>query len=271
VSACALCWCWKIYGDGPYDLFEDNVVTMDRRGDYGYDAPYALVTFAALGAAGLAGAIVAWWNERGHQAAVMGFYGAFFLMNACSFLYTTRRGKFQVWERILDELRFRGDERVLDMGCGRGAVLTAVARRLTSGRVTGIDLWSTHDQSGNARDVTVRNASLEGVQDRIAIQTGDMRALPFTDGAFDVVVSSLAIHNIRGNAARAQAVGEAWRVLKPGGRLVIADIRATARYARTLHRLDAAGVARRGLGWRFWYGNPFARTTLVTASKRERS
>jgi ubiquinone/menaquinone biosynthesis C-methylase UbiE len=242
---------------------------MERHGDYGYDAPYALVTFAALGGVSVIAAIVSWWSQRGHLAATMGFYGAFFLTNAFSFLYTTRRGKFQVWDEVLDELQLRGDEGVLDMGCGRGAVLTAVARRLRTGRVTGIDLWSTHDQSGNSRDVTMRNASLEGVRDRIEIETGDMRALPFSDGAFDVVVSSLAIHNIHSNAARVQGIAEAWRVLKPGGRLAIADIRATKRYAESLSKLGATGIARRGLGWRFWYGNPFAGTSLVTASKRE--
>jgi len=62
-------------------------------------------------------------------------------------------------------------------------------------------------------------------------------------------------------------VSEAWRVLQPGGRLAIADIRATARYARTLTELGAIEITRRRLGWRFWYGNPFAGTTLVTASK----
>ena len=240
---------------------------MERRGDYGYDAPYGLLTFAALGAASVVAAIVSWWTQRGPLAA-LAFYGAFFLANAFSFLYTTRHGKFQVWDEILDELRLGGDQRVLDMGCGRGAVLIAVAKRLTSGRVTGIDLWSTHDQSGNSREVTLRNASLEGVEDRIEIETGDMRALPFPDASFDVVVSSLAIHNIRSSADRAKAVTEAWRVLKPGGGLAIADIRATARYAGALSKLGATGIARRRLGWRFWYGNPFAGTSLVTASKR---
>jgi SAM-dependent methyltransferase len=240
---------------------------MERRGDYGYDAPYALAAFAAIGAASLVAAIASWWNGRG-PGAVLIFYAVFFLSNALSFLYTTRRGKFQVWDEILDELHLAGNERVLDMGCGRGAVLVAVARRLTTGRVIGIDLWSTRDQSGNSRETTMRNATLEGVTDRIEIETGDMRALPFPEASFHVVVSSLAIHNIRSNAARARAVAEAWRVLRPGGRLVLADIRATARYAATLSELGAIGIARRRLGWRFWYGNPFAGTSLVTASKR---
>lgn len=248
-------------------IFGENIATMERRADYGYDAPYALLAFAALGTASVVAAIVSWWNQRG-PVGPLAFYGAFFLANAASFLYTTRRGKFHVWNEILDDLHLGGDERVLDMGCGRGAILIAVARRVTTGRVTGIDLWSAHDQSGNSPEATMRNAALEGVADRIVIETGDMRALPFPDAFFDVVVSSLAIHNIRSNSDRAQAVTEAWRVLKPGGHLAIADIRSTLRYAATLSRLGATGIVCRRLGWRFWYGNPFAGTSLVTASKR---
>jgi ubiquinone/menaquinone biosynthesis C-methylase UbiE len=239
---------------------------MKRAGDYGYDAPYALVAFAAVGTISAIGAIVAAVSHRGPRA-MLTFYGAFFLANALSFLYTTRRGKFLVWDDILVDLRLEGDERVLDMGCGRGAVSIAVAKRLGTGRVTGIDLWSTHDQSGNSPAAAIHNAELEGVEDRIGIASGDMRALPFPDASFRLVVSSLAIHNISSKADRERAVTEAWRVLEPGGRLVIADIRTTALYAGTLSRLGANGVTRRGLGWRFWYGNPIARTTLVTARK----
>lgn len=242
-------------------------VAGGARGEYGYDAPYALLGFAAGGTISALVSIGAWASGQSRPAAIWAFYAAFFLGNALSFFYTTRRGKFKVWDEILESLRLTGAERVLDMGCGRGAILTATARRLTTGRVTGVDLWSSHDQSGNAPGVTLGNAAREGVRDRVAIETADMRALPFQNGAFDLIVSSLAIHNISSRVDRATAITEAWRVLKPGGRLAIADIRATAHYANTLRALGATGVARRRLGYRFWYGNPFAGTTLVTASK----
>jgi arsenite methyltransferase len=49
--------------------------------------------------------------------------------------------------------------------------------------------------------------------------------------------------------------------------MVIADIRSTSVYARELRRLGPSNVQRRRLGWRFWWGNPVAATTLLTASK----
>ena len=122
-----------------------------RRGDYGYDAPYFPVLFGLLSIAAGLGATISWRQGVIRPAMQMTLYFVFFLANTSSFLYTTRRGKFLEWDRILDRLHLRGDEGVLDMGCGRGAVLTAVARRLTTGRVTGVDIWSKKDQSGNAK------------------------------------------------------------------------------------------------------------------------
>lgn len=91
--------------------------------------------------------------------------------------------------------------------------------------------------------------------------------LPFADSSFDLIVSSLAIHNIPSRADRQVAVREAFRVLRPGGRMVIADIKTTSLYAKTLRESGAIDVTQRRLGWRFWYGNPIAATALVTARK----
>jgi ubiquinone/menaquinone biosynthesis C-methylase UbiE len=96
-----------------------------------------------------------------------------------------------------------------------------------------------------------------------------MTALPFEDNSFDVVVSSLAIHNISGSAGREKAITEAVRVLRPGGRLMIADIRATRQHEGQLAKLGMSEVACRRLGWRFWWGGPWGATRLVTATKPE--
>src|SRR5207249_4073043 len=83
-------------------------------------------------------------------------------------------GKFAVWAELLRGLGLRGDERLLDMGCGRGAVLLMAAQLLPAGRAVGVDLWKTADQSGNAPEVAEANARREGVADRVELRTGDM-------------------------------------------------------------------------------------------------
>jgi ubiquinone/menaquinone biosynthesis C-methylase UbiE len=187
---------------------------------------------------------------------------------AAWYLYATRSGKFVVWDRVLDELRLRGDETVLDLGCGRGAVLLAAAKRLPRGRAIGVDLWRA-DQTDNSAEATLANAALEGFADRVELRTADMTALPLADGSVDAVVSSLAIHNIPTSAGRRQALDEAVRVLRPGGRLAIADLWETRQHAARLSELGWRNVKRRNLGWRMWYGAPWFSTRLVTATKPE--
>lgn len=197
--------------------------------------------------------------------AAMWFFGCM-----ASYIYTTRTGKFVVWSQVLDEMNLTGQEQVLDLGCGRGAVLLLAAERLDGGRAHGVDLWRSQDQSGNAVETTTRNAEAEGVADRVELHTADMTELPFSDGQFDVIVSSLAIHNITSKLGRQQVINEALRVLRPGGRLAIADFRHVARYAETLSVAGLSDVRTRGLGWRFWYGGPWAATRLVQATKPDR-
>lgn len=240
---------------------------IPRKGDYGFDAPYVplLMTLGALPL--LVGAVVQGLDGRLDGLLSMGLSGAFLLFCAGSYVYTTRSGKFLAWNELLEGVKLRGDEHVLDLGCGRGAVLLLAAQRVPAGRASGIDLWSTTDQSGNALETTRRNAALEGVAERVELHTGDMRKLPFPDSSFDLVVSSLAIHNIPDAAGRADAIREAARVLKPGGRALLADFRFTRDYAEQSVKAGLQDVGRRGLGLRFWYGGPWAATEVVTARK----
>jgi ubiquinone/menaquinone biosynthesis C-methylase UbiE len=238
-------------------------VNRRRRGSYGIDAPYAAAAIGVLIVAYLVIAIIS--GKVALFVAVL----VMVAIAACA-LHTTLRGKFMVWAELLDKMGLRGDERILDLGCGRGAVLLLAAQHLTTGRAVGVDLWRRADQSGNSAEATRRNAIAEGVADRVELHTGDMTALPFEDNSFDVVVSSLAIHNIRGAAGREKAIDQAVRVLRPGGRLMIADIRATRQHQTHLARIGMSDVTRRGLGWRFWWGGPWAATRLVTATKPER-
>jgi cyclopropane fatty-acyl-phospholipid synthase-like methyltransferase len=208
-----------------------------------------------------------WLGEGRHamvRGAALGVGALLQFLIAGIYVYFTRTGKFAVWADLLDRLELKGDERLLDIGCGRGAVLLMAAQCLPRGRAFGIDVWSTTDQSGNAEQVTRRNAALEGVAERVELHTADMRQLPFADGSFDVVVSSLAIHNVPGAGERARALREAARVLKKGGKLAIADVRHTRAYASQLEACGLKVTERRSLGGRFWYA---AALHLVAAIK----
>jgi ubiquinone/menaquinone biosynthesis C-methylase UbiE len=191
--------------------------------------------------------------------------GAVLLANAGVYLHTTLRGKLRVWERELDRISLNGDEQLLDMGCGRGAVLIAAATRLPKGRAVGADLWS-KDQSGNNLAATLANAAAAGVADRVEVHTAAMTALPYADGSFDIVTSAMTIHNSPSPEARYQAVDEAIRVLRPGGKLLVADPWPMARkYAEHIGQ----GTLR-PLVPEYWYGGPWLGTRCCTLSRSAR-
>lgn len=232
-------------------------------GHYGIDAPYvpALMFAAAIGCAVLAatasGGNQPWWAA----------FTVLFLASTVSYLYATFRGKFVLWRRITDDLDLRGDEQVLDVGCGRGMAMLTVAGALPDGHVIGIDLWRSRDQSGNDTDAAMANAVAVGVSDRVEFQTADMAELPFADGTFDLVVANVSIQNIKDRARRRTVIDEIVRVTKPGGRVRIADIQYCGQYRDDLEANGAGDATSRGLGVRGWFGNPFFATRLVSASK----
>jgi ubiquinone/menaquinone biosynthesis C-methylase UbiE len=106
-------------------------------------------------------------------------------------------------------------EAVLDVGCGTGTLAMEVQRRVGSaGRVIGVDPGS--EQIARARTKAARHDM------PIAFQVGVIEQLAFPDQMFDVVLSTLMMHHLPASL-KAQGLEEIARVLKPGGRLVIAD------------------------------------------------
>jgi arsenite methyltransferase len=243
-----------------------------HKADYGYDGDYRAIPApvvagitTATSATLLASAARNLVRRKPVAAAVTGTSAAAIVTTAALFIRTTRVGKFEVWAEILKNLRLRGDETLLDMGCGRGAVLLAAAKLLPNGRAIGVDIWRA-DQTDNAERNTLRNAEIEGVADRVEVRTTDITDLPFDDDSFDVIVSSLVVHNIPTAEARTKAISEAARVLRPGGRLALVDIFFTNHYAKQLRALGWTDVRRRNLGWRMWWG-PGMGTHVITAAK----
>jgi arsenite methyltransferase len=245
--------------------------TLDRvrrdRARYGVDGGYVGIPYFLLAGAGfLAGE--RWASRRDKRlagsVATMGIVAT--LGVAASYFYSSGPGKLSVWKELLDELDLRGDEHVLDIGCGRGAVLISAAHRLPRGRVTGVDIWRLRDQTGNTRASAERNAMAEGVSERVEFVDADARDLPFPPGSFDVVLSNLTFNNIHGSQERARALREAVRVLRPGGGMRVVD-EGAHRYAPIVQNAGCVDVEVRGLDWRTWFGLPGHHMTLVAARK----
>lgn len=179
-------------------------------------------------------------------------------VGACWMMTSSLWLKQRVRDSLLTMRRWRGDEVVLDVGCGRGLVAMGAARRVPDGSVKGIDLWQDVDLSANTPAAFLANAEAAGVAGRVSVDTGDARALPYSDASFDVIGSMTAIHNIPDAAGRAAAIAEMWRVLKPGGQMLIFDIRHARTYLKQLRALGAVDTKLVGpillwgpIGWRF--------------------
>lgn len=250
---------------------------LSAKPDYGIDAPSVVRNLGLASVTGFTFFFTAWfglWSGvvAHFQLAQIGLgFGLGCGLMGAWMVYDSKIGKLKERERLLDLVALNGDECVLDVGCGGGLLLVGAAKRLSSGSAVGIDLWSTEDLTGNTPEVTVENARREGVADRVTVQTGDMRAMPFEAGAFDVVVSNVAIHNIYDREERAKAIGEIARVLKPGGRLMIHDIRHVHDYAAALSRMGFTNVKCHGSrlmqGFLFLVTFSSLRPDILTAQK----
>jgi demethylmenaquinone methyltransferase/2-methoxy-6-polyprenyl-1,4-benzoquinol methylase len=121
-------------------------------------------------------------------------------------------GRDQAWRKAavrLAEVK-EGDE-VLDCACGTGDLTLAFAKTYAK-RIVGSDFTQ--------EMLDVAQTKLADTSGRVSFQQADAMALPFEDNSFDVVSIAFGIRNV---ADPAKAIAEFYRVLRPGGRLVILE------------------------------------------------
>lgn len=189
--------------------------------------------------------------------------GIGFLAGGFYLRWSSQVAKLKMRDTLLDKIQWSGEEKVLDVGCGRGLLAIGAAKRLKKGRVTGVDVWDGSLLSGNKLDGAVENAKAEGVADRVKIENGNALKLTYGDKSYDVVVSSLVLHTILEPEARAAALREMVRVLKPGGQIGIFDVSTAGEYAAALREAGADPVDDSHSAWL-----GFAPGRFVIARKR---
>ncbi len=226
--------------------------TPGNRIDYGIDAPAVLRNLYIAGIIGIGCyPFLPHMVHFGPHVAVnlrltLLITGCFCLAEALLFTLYVKYGKFRHRDLMLSLHTWRGDEQVLDVGCGRGLLLAGAAKRLTTGHATGIDIWSNADMGGNSEAATLRNLQLEGIANRctlVSVPAGDMT---FPSHSFDVIVSNLCLHNIYSRSHRVYALNHIVRTLKPGGIALISDYKHTGEYADYFRRNGLTVTRKRG-------------------------
>lgn len=234
---------------------------MKKVRENGIDGFWGLVSFI-----GLAVACFIIWLATGLATSWLIATLLYVAMASC-FLHTTLIGKQKIWDQQLPQITLSTDTRALDIGCGHGMVLFKIAHRLPAGgHITGIDIWRQQDQTNNSMATVTQKIHTDGLDQVAAVQTADMRELPFADNHFNVVVSGLAIHNVKPKAGRQQSLREIARVLQPGGQLVIADLGFSCNaYRQELARLGFHDIQVTGTGINGWWGGPWMPTLVLRA------
>jgi SAM-dependent methyltransferase len=226
---------------------------MPKRPDYGIDSPRIIAVLAVLGGAALSISVALFSLttsslSKAYIAALCLAIAIYFMAGVGGMLWYSKVGKLRIREEMLNQIPWRGDERVLDVGCGRGLAAVGAARRLTTGKVVGVDVWIRSALSGNGPEQVLENARREGVADRVEATKGDVRQLPFAENTFAAVVSNFVLHELPTPAEREKMLREMVRVLKPGGQLVLVDFIFTVQAVQVLGEHGMTAVRRSRVG-----------------------
>lgn len=209
---------------------------MKNKLDYGFDAPNIMRNFLIFGITGIFASIFAVSNFENSILKVVSIIilivSIVVMILGISMYFYGISGKFKMRDFMIDKIKWTGNETVLDVGTGRGLFLVGAAKKLSTGKSIGIDIWNQQDLSGNNIDNAYRNAEIENVRDKVEIKNEDAQQMSFSDNTFDIIYSMFCIHNIEDKAGQEKACFEIARVLKPKGKVLIGDYIPTHDYAK---------------------------------------
>jgi ubiquinone/menaquinone biosynthesis C-methylase UbiE len=231
-------------------------MSKKRKLDYGIDAPGIRMGMFLISIVGLMllcftiWARSTWFKDLPFLSLVCSIVGLILtlygLFMASYMTYSSRIRKLKTRDFLLNEagnyIKWNEISQTLDIGCGKGLLLIGAAKRLKTGESFGIDIWNSNDQSENNESSTLQNADIEGVVEKINLLTADARKLPFDNDAMDLVMSHWVIHNIETENEQLKSLDEMYRVLKPGGAILLADIQNVKNYATHLETLGSKTV-----------------------------
>ena len=123
---------------------------------------------------------------------------------------------------VLDYLDWDGEGKALDIGCGNAPLTISIAKRYPNAEITGIDYWG--GTWGYSKGICEMNAEIEGVLQRVTFERASASSLPFDDEAFDLAVSNLVFHEVKGTRDKRDVIREALRVVRKGGSFVFQDL-----------------------------------------------
>ena len=143
---------------------------------------------------------------------------------------SSKGGNIQVklWDTLIEHLDWDGNGRVIDIGCGSGAVAVRIAKKYPSAQVVGVDYLGNMWEYSKAQ--CEQNARAEGVNDQVSFQKGDAAKLSFEGGFFDAAVSNDTFHNVRSVKDKRDVLKEALRVVRKGGAFAFQDAFMMKRY-----------------------------------------
>ena len=174
----------------------------------------AVAALAAISAAvAIQIAAPSWWP----LASVLVLLAASFLVGNA--VMRSFRSPDHIVLPMVDLLRSDRDQ-VLDAGCGAGRTSIALSRVLKQGRIVAADRFDADYIEDGGRALIERNLRIASLTDRVSIETADLTALPFGEGSFDGAVSTNVFDHL--GRSKEQGLREVFRVLKPGGRFLLA-------------------------------------------------